>query len=325
MRKNITRVIVTGCLVAALAGADSGPRAQEADGEVKLGWSNSTDVSVVAKEGNARVHTIGFKNMLRRHWKRSDFRLRLEGMQSNQADDRYLIVDPGLTWEPGAEPPPFTTSVVKPGIEPDVERYFVEGKYDRMITERIFWSAGGSWDRNEDAGILHRYIGFGGIGHEWIRKEGHKFKTAYGLSYTDRQEDEVDPEKDDRFGGVRFTWDYLNKFGEVTVYTSVFTANISMEDTSDYSLDMTNAIAVNMSHHLALKVGLQWLFENEPALEDVDIIALTLLVDPDGIPGNGDEYFETVESGGFEITVGEEDLRKEQLDTIFTASLVINF
>jgi hypothetical protein len=328
MWRKITRGLVAGCLVAAAAGADGGPRAQGADGETKLGWSNSTDVSVVVTEGNARIHTFGFKNTLRRHWERSNLRLKLDGLQSNEADDRFLLVEPGVIWEPGEDPPPFSTSVVEPGIEPDVERYFVEGKYDRKISARLFWSAGGSWDRNEDAGILNRYIGFGGVGHVWRNEEGLEFSTAYGLSYTDREEDELDTEKDDRFGGVRLSWDYLNKFGEVTAYESDFTANVSLKDSADYSLDMTNAVAVNMNRHLALKVGLQWLFENEPALEDVDIVAFARLEDPDGIPGSGDEFFETVETLGpdvFEIEAGDGDIRKEQLDTIFTASLVINF
>ena len=49
-----------------------------------------------------------------------------------------------------------------------------------------------------------------------------------------------------------------------------------------------------------------------------------MLVDPDGLPGNGDELFETVESGGLEIELGSvQERRKERLDTIFTTSLSI--
>jgi hypothetical protein len=46
-----------------------------------------------------------------------------------------------------------------------------------------------------------------------------------------------------------------------------------------------------MSNHLALKESLQLTYAAEPALEEVDGIAHVLLVDPDGIPGSGDEFF----------------------------------
>ena len=72
-------------------------------------------------------------------------------------------------------------------------------------------------------------------------------------------------------------------------------------------------------------VSLRWLYNSIPALEDVDIVARVQLLDPDGIPGNGDEFFETVASGGFEVAVGEADVRKEKLDQIFKTTLVISF
>jgi hypothetical protein len=57
----------------------------------------------------------------------------------------------------------------------------------------------------------------------------------------------------------------------------------------------------------------------------VDVIAFVEIVDPDGIPGNGDELFVTVDSGGSEITTGEGTLRKKNLDLTFRASLLITF
>jgi hypothetical protein len=80
-----------------------------------------------------------------------------------------------------------------------------------------------------------------------------------------------------------------------------------------------------MSKKLSLKVSLQLKYASEPALEDVDLIIRAQLVDPDGVPGSGDEFFETVSSGGFEITFGEDSLRKERLDFIFRTSLLITW
>jgi hypothetical protein len=305
--------------------AIDGVYAAEENEEEKPAWTNSTDLSMVVTDGNTEAETWGFKNTLRRNWKRARFQLKLDSVKSGTADDRFVVIEPGLEWFPGEEIPAGATSVVTPGLDPDVERYFAEGRYDRDITKRLLWHLGGSWDRNEDAGILNRYIGFGGLGHVWRKDEDFRFATSYGVSYTDREEDEPDPEKDDQFFGLRLSWDYMNKFGKVAVYENDFTANMSQKDTSDYSLNMVNALSVNVSDHLAMKVSLQWQYENEPALEDVDVVAYVELVDPDGEPATGDEFFRTVSSGGFELTIGEEDIRKDELDTIFRTSLVINF
>ena len=80
-----------------------------------------------------------------------------------------------------------------------------------------------------------------------------------------------------------------------------------------------------MTHRLSLKVGLQALYSNEPALEDVDVVIRANLIDPDGIPGTGDEFFESVAEGGNETELGEDKIRKDDLDLVFRTSLVIDF
>jgi hypothetical protein len=325
VRKRTGRGLTLAAALAMLGAVDGLGAAEEDEEEKKRAWSNSTDLSVVVTDGNSETETVGFKNTLRRTGERSRFRLKLDAVKSDTADDRFTVLEPGLVWFPGEPVPEGETTVIEPGLEPDVERYFAEGRYDQDITKRLRWHAGGSWDRNEDAGILNRYIAFGGLGHVWRGEEDFHLSTTYGLSYTDREEDEPDPEKDDQFFGLRLSWDYLNKLGKVAVYENDFTANMSQKDTSDYSLNMVNSVGVNLSDHLAMKVSLQWLYENEPALEDVDVVAYVELVDPDGIPASGDEFFRTVSTGGFELTLGEEDIRKKDLDTIFRTSLVISF
>ena len=77
---------------------------------------------------------------------------------------------------------------------------------------------------------------------------------------------------------------------------------------------------------VSLKVSLQWLYENEPALEsDLDIVAFVEVINPDGIPGSGDERFRTLSSGGSKLVVGSADARKDKLDTIFKTALVLKF
>lgn len=297
-------------------------------------WSNSTELSLVWTQGNSDVQTFGFKNTLEHKKPYGRTRVKLDALRSDTSDDPYLLVQPGLVFQPGETPTGFTTRAVRPGAEPDVARYFAEGRYEGNLSEKArfaygtggaTWNAGASWDRNEDAGILSRTIVFAGLGHVWRDREDFKFRSTYGVSWTDRIEDVEDPEKDQKFVGLRLTTDLTDKWGANTTFDNDFTYNVSFSDISDWNADLSLGLSVMMSRHLALKISLQLIYANEPALEEVDLIVRAELIDPDGIPGNGDEFFRTVESGGNEITVGEDVLRREELDSTFRTSLAITF
>lgn len=319
----LDRVIRTILACACIASGSA--VAQESTSPPPKRWANETELSIVFTQGNSDTNTVGFKDTLTRRWADASFRLKLEALRSDTSDDWFQQVDPGYTWLPGEPPPPATSTLVKPKSEPDVENYFVEGRYDRTIRKRLNWHVGLSWDRNMDAGIVGRFITFAGLGNLWWDREDLEFQTSYGLSWTDRQEETPDPEKEEQFTGVRLGSTFRKKFGEVTTYTNDWTVNVSVADTNDWSSDMTNAVSVSMSKRLSLRVSLVWRYNNEPSLEDVDVVARVVVRDPDGVPGNGDEFFETVTDGGYEVAVGETRVRKEKLDQIFKTTLVVSF
>ncbi len=292
----------------------------------ELGWSNTTDLSLVVTDGNSDSTTLGFSNQLRRRWPNARFEFDVSGVRSYKSDDRFFLIEPGLEFPVGGAPSNPTSSLVKPEPTLDVGNYLIRGAYERDITPRFFWNAGASWDRNEDAGILNRYIVYGGFGHNWVDTQRRRFATSYGISYTDREEEEPDPEKDRRFGGARLGWDYTERFNAGTTFDSDFALNANLSDPVDYSVNTVNAVSVSVNDHIAIKVSLQWLFENEPALEsDLDVIAYVEVLNPDGVPGTGDERFRTIESGDTKLVLGSSDARKDKLDTIVRTSLVLRF
>jgi len=330
----ITTALAGFC--AALLAPWSGLHAAEEpppEAELQTGWSNTTDLGLTITDGNSETEGTRFDSLLQWRSERAGFRLKLEGLRSNTADDRFRQVDPGFTWEPGAEPPPgVTTTLVDPDKEPDVEKYFVEARYERSIAVKprlrpgtMSWHVGATWDRNLDAGILGRLVVYSGIGHVWWNREDLKFQTIYSLSWTDRSEETQDPEKDNQFPGFRYNWIYENRWGKNVVFHHEWTFNANLGDLSDFSSNMTSSIRVPMTQRLSLRISLQWLYNNLPALEEIDLVAQAIVVDPDGIPGSGDEYFETVESGGSEVALGSVQERREKLDTVFTTSLGISF
>jgi hypothetical protein len=300
------RILLVAALAASMVG---GAMAQEAESEKKkVGWFNSTELSLVVTDGNSMTETFGLNNVLTRKWERSELLFKIDSVRSNTDDDRFLLVEPGMTYLPGEEPviDIEDTSVVHPPKDLDVDKHFVEGRYTRHYN-------------------LNRFIVFGGAGNRWRNDDKLRLDTGYGLSFTDREEETPDPEKEQSFPGARVTLDLDWGISKSTRLAYELTGNLNLEDTSDYSLDSRGTLSVAMSKWFSLAVSLQFLYNSEPGLEDVDVIARIEIIDPDGVPGSGDEFFQTVESGGSVIVVGEDRTRLEELDTVFRSSLVINF
>ena len=319
----VMTILLTAAAVMGVTDASAQDKPKEPP---KLGWSNDTDLSVVLTAGNSTSQTWGFTDKLRHVWNDARFEFEVNIVRSNTSDDRFFMVAPGLEFPIGGAPANPATTLIKPDPTLDVANSLVRGSYERDITPRFFWNTGGSWDRNDDAGIVNRYIAYAGVGHRWVDSERRRFATSYGISYTDREEEEPDPEKDRRFGGARLGWDYVERFNAATSFDNRFEANVNLSDSSDYSISTTSALSVSVVSHILLRVSLQWLYENEPALEsDLDVIAFVDVINPDGIPGSGDERFRTLSSGGSKIVIGSADARKDKLDTIFKTALVIKF
>ena len=254
-------------------------------------WSDTAEFSFVATGGNTESSSLGFKNTLIGSWDKSKITVRASGIRVETEEGSRRAV----------EVPSGGFTVEDPGSEVAAENYALSARYDRTVREGFFWFAGTGWDRNEPAGIRGRYVAQVGVGNIWKDEENLKFKTTYGATITKQNDVSPVPGVDDTFGGLRVAWDYLNQFGRNTTYTNVLIVDGNLEETSDWRADMQNGLAVSISEKLALKVGLQLLYDNEPAFEVLDLLLL------DG-------------------TVGKTPpVPLDELDTIFTVSLIVNF
>jgi hypothetical protein len=103
--------------------------------------------------------------------------------------------------------------------------------------------------------------------------------------------------------------DHLNKLTATTGMGSLLLLDINASETRDWRGDWTNWVAVAINERLALKAGLQLLYDNQPALESMDLVGRFV-----GLPGLPPFYL----IGSFTRPV-------DKLDSIFTASLVINW
>ena len=71
---------------------------------------------------------------------------------------------------------------------------------------------------------------YAGVGNAWVDSARRRFATSYGISYTDREEEKPDPEKDRRFAGIRLGWDYKEQFNKGTTFDNKFASNVSLAD-----------------------------------------------------------------------------------------------
>lgn len=267
------------------------PSAPPAVEPPKEGWFDTADLSYVLTSGNSDTTTLGFKNKLWRQWSAALFTLNAAGLRA-ESTTVTRSVDPG--------PPPAIVETETEALT--AEAYLLNGRYERNITARFNWYVGAGWERNTFAGFENRYSAGLGVGNVWHNTEDLMFRTGYGLTFTKQEDVTVNPDFDDTFLGLQLTYDYRNKLGANTIFTSTLILDENLDDTSDWRANMVNAVAVSMSSRLALKVGLTWLYDHSPAFVAV--------ADPgDLLPPAGPTALAEL----------------EELDTIFTTSLVINF
>lgn len=285
---------------ALLAFAASPASAQQ--GEKKLGWSDTAELSYVVTGGNSETQTLGFKDKLLRRWSNALFTLNAGAIraQSTIKDIRAIDPDPNATGN--------VQNRVR--IQEDdhneltAENYFLNGRYDRNITEAFFWNAGGGWERNRFAGVENRYSGFGGVGNKWLDTERASWATSYSVTYTDQKDVVEDPNVNSTFLGFRVTSLYALQIGTTSKYTNDLTIDENADETKDLRADWTNSVAVSINSNLALKVSLQVLYDAQPALREVKVFDTAT-------PPN--------ETGATVLT------ELDKTDTIFTSSLVVNF
>jgi putative salt-induced outer membrane protein YdiY len=253
-------------------------------------WADDAELGLVVTQGNSESTSLSFNNRLWRKWERSGLEIKAGGLRvESEVGSRYAVEDAGGN-----------IFVVDPDTEVTAENYYLNGRYRRDISDRFFWFTGLGWERNEFAGFDNRWVGEGGVGHVWYDREDLKFGTGYSVTVT-KQDDLVDePGVDDTFAGYRFSWVYENKFTDTTKFGSELKLDGNVDDSSRWRGDMYNSLTVSMSERLSLKTSVRLMYENEPSLEEVDLF---------DVDGN---------------LLGTTDVELDELDTVFTVSLVVH-
>lgn len=274
------------CLTALLAASAA------AQDDPPLGWSDRAELSLVAVDGNAESQSFGFSNALDYHWPEATFSFDVHGVRAESTTVTLTAV--------GTE----DSFVVEEESDTDLtaENYHAKLRYERDVTEQLFWHVGAGWEQDEFAGVDQRLSAVAGAGYVvWRVEDERLFKVDAGLTYT--QEEVVVLEEDDEsFLGLRVSWEWLRRLTESTRIGNDTTIDQNLDDTSDLRADTTAWVSVKMSERLSLKSSLQLKYDAEPAFTAIDLFDA----------GGDDTEIDVV-------------TQLDELDTIFKVALVIDF
>ncbi len=282
---------IVGSVLISLASASWQPAVAQEEGP-ELGWSSTAEFSFVLTAGNSESTTLGFSSNTERKWAEALLQIKLSALRVETTSELDFAIGTGQN--------DFTVPEI---TAVSAENYAISGKYDRNISDRLFWYVAGSWLRNEFAGIRDRYVATGGVGNIWYDRERLSFRTNYGVSYTSDNDLVKSPFVDTDYAGLLFLSNLKKKFGKSnSEYGNDFLVNYSLADSDNWRWTLDQWVATSLTEKLTIKVSLRWLYNNVPALR---VLELRPAVDA---PPSG--------------TVVEQ---LDELDTIFSVSLVLNF
>jgi putative salt-induced outer membrane protein YdiY len=248
-------------------------------------WSDVAELTFVMTAGNASSSTFGLKNTLERAWGASSFKISAGAVRTESGTTTRTAV---------GTPDNFTVNETTE-TELTAENYFLKSRFDRTLGEAAFLYGGADWDRNTFAGIQNRYGFVGGVGRAFLDEDASELKADVGLTYTIQDDVVEKPDADDGFLGLRGSYDYSRELSETTDLTSVLVVDQNLSTADDTRADWTNSLAVAMSDRLALKTSLQILYDRDPALTAIPLGDTEVLAPLD------------------------------EVDTVFTVALVVNF
>jgi putative salt-induced outer membrane protein YdiY len=234
---------------------------QDAQDEEESGWFYNAELNLLFLGGNSSAQTFGLGGDIKRAWGTSEFSMRAGSLRTKTGKTiRTAIGSADLfTLDKSS-----TTRVT-------AENYFLTSRYDRSISDRFFVYGGAGWERNTFAGFDSRFTLVGGVGNTWAEDSLLRFKTDVGFTFTSQNDVVDDPTIFGTFPGLRISWDLERKLTRTTTLSSVFIIDESLRDTKDIRTDFTNALTVDISGGLALKMSLRLLFDNQPSVDDIPL------------------------------------------------------
>lgn len=268
----------------------------EGAGAPKSAWSDKAALSFVSVGGNATSQSLGFSNEFKYAWTDSSFAFNVNGVRVATTTIDRSAMGPTLANYTILETRTTRTST---------ETYRANLRYDHKLSDQLQWYAAGSWERNIPAGLAARYTGLVGLGHWWIKADRTTFFTDAGVGYTRENQVYSPVGTEDRYSTFRLGAKFEQKVFAASAFTSELNLSDSFKDTQNYLAVWRNGFTTTLNSHLALKVGYDLTYKNQPASVGVDVVQTPVATPP--------------------VILGQAPLLLRKTDSTFTTSLVITF
>ena len=242
------KVMVILCVGVFFAATAVSSHAQQG-GEVPQ-WKVRTELSYTNSSGNSDSETLAAK----------------VGVKREEELNRYYL----------------DGSVFKTENDSDetANRWVVDGRYERVIRDRLFGFGEAYYIKDKFSGYKYRY-GFGpGVGYDFIRTDNHSLKGLFSILYSYDRYSIGTEASDDYFAGkagIKYKWRIMENltFGENAYYL------FSFDDADQYFLNSETTHEVKISDMVSLGVSYIIAYQNEPPsplFDDTDRIFLTSLI-----------------------------------------------
>ena len=241
-------------LPSVLGAQEGGNGGSDDDNPVR--WRNSAELSYLVSGGNSAASTLGLRTALRRDARRGD--LRVDGSMLRTRSTRLNRYAVGTIDN-------FQVHTDRE-TERTAERYSAEARYDLNLGERAFATGSTGWQRNTFAGFRGRTIMALGGGTRWSSGDAWELKLGASLTYTFQTDVDPDPDRENRFGGVRLTLDHERALTPGTDLELKWVVDANAEDTQDVRGELSQAVSASLTTRLSLKTTLQFLVDNDPPL-----------------------------------------------------------
>jgi putative salt-induced outer membrane protein len=146
--------------------------------------------------------------------------------------------------------------------EETAENYTVQLRGQRKIADALEITTGLKGERNRFAGLDYRTILDTSLRWSLFDSPLMKIHTLSGLSWT-REEPRGERPFDDSFGAL-LQINSLAKLSPTAEFNSQITTYPDLEDTDDYRINGHLAIQAALNAHLALRLGYELRYDNEP-------------------------------------------------------------
>jgi hypothetical protein len=269
------------------------------------GWYSRTDFNAALTRGNSDTLNVGLNAEFTRKWLRTDWKTRAIFSRNDVSEPTRRAVSTCVL-------PCDTVADARDESGPNVtksEKMFADSTFKRRVTERFFWNAAGSFERDKFAGLDNRLVAFLGVGYRFEnRDKTGLFDLTAGPTYTTQKEVIDDPETVNQFAGARVaaTGDY--KFGDTknSTFSSQLVVDENLQDTADLRSNWVNRLTVAMGRRLSVNLSAQLVYDNQPQLVELTI-------------------FRTNVAGNLVETQSKKNFPAKKLDATISAGITITF